>query len=450
VSLYRELHRPQFHFTARENWLNDPNGLVYYEGVWHLFFQHNAEAPTWGRMWWGHATSTDLIHWQQAEPALYPDESGSMFSGSAVVDHNNTAGFGEGALLIFYTAAGHHAEPPQAFRQCLAYSLDNGEHWQKYSANPIVEHLEAENRDPKVVWHEPSGQWIMALYLADDRFCLLRSRDARRWQRLQELSLPGAMECPDLFVLSDESGTERWVFSGGNGSYQIGQFDGEKFTAQTPVRHYELGRNGYAGQTWSNAPDGRCVQISWMAGGLYPEMPFNQQMSIPVELSLLGSGEDARLVRWPVQELAALRRDAQRVERQAISEGAPLLISSDAVTIDVTFTVYKQQARAFYLVVRGHPVYFDWSANTLSIKSSGEHKAVPARPEVDLPEGTCLSIRLLVDRSSIEVFINQGQLAASYCFLPDGYVYTLALHSYGGEQIIEALEMHELASIWGV
>ena len=136
TELYRELHRPQFHFTARENWINDPNGLVYQDGTWHLFFQHNTEATVWGRMWWGHAVSTDLLHWQQVDHALYPDETGSMFSGSAVIDHANTAGFGAGAMLIFYTAAGMHVDPVVPFTQCLAVSTDNGATFTKYEEIP--------------------------------------------------------------------------------------------------------------------------------------------------------------------------------------------------------------------------------------------------------------------------------------------------------------------------
>ncbi|MGI9262836.1 MAG: glycoside hydrolase family 32 protein [Woeseiaceae bacterium] len=445
---YNELHRPQFHFTAHEMWLNDPNGLVYQDGLWHLFFQHNIEATTWGKMWWGHAVSDDLIHWRQVEPALYPDEMGSMFSGSAVVDHHNTAGFGEQAMLLFYTAAGSHVEPVRPFCQCLAISVDGGKTFTKSAGNPIVDWIEADNRDPKVVWHEATRQWIMALYLADDRYCLLSSPDAQEWTQIQDIALDGDRECPDFFPLTDEAGQERWIFTAAKGLYCVGTFDGKKFTAETPILNLDNGRNSYAAQTWSNAPDGRRIQISWMAGGLYPEMPFNQQLSIPVELSLVGSGENVSIARWPVKELDSLRKKTISLERQTIGNGKPLVPESEAKLFDLSFTVQKQDAKLLYLLIRGHVVLFDWSSNRLSIESSGRSKIVGDRPYVPLPEAQKLAVRLLVDKTSIEVFINGGQLSASFCFLPNGYIKPLELMSYSGEQVIEDFELHELDSAW--
>ena len=448
MGLYRELHRPQFHFSPRENWTNDPNGLVYQDGVWHLFFQHNPEATVWGNMTWGHAVSDDLMHWRQLEHALYPDEHGTMFSGSAVVDHDNTAGFGKGALLAFYTAAGSHAQPKRPFIQCLAYSVDNGKQWTKYDGNPIIEWFEGDNRDPKVVWHAPTRRWIMALYLAGDRYCLLRSADAKTWTKFQDLTLEGCTECPDFFPLTDESGTERWVFWGANGTYRVGGFDGRQFAPETGLLTCERGTNGYAAQTWSDAPDGRIVQISWMAGGLYPEMPFNQQLSIPVELTLAGSGEDVTLVRRPVRELDSLHQRTSNVDRQAITRGNPLLADTDAKLLDVSFTVVRQAAKTLHVVIRGQPMILDWSSRALRFRNSGSNKVVPDRPQAPLPDDPSLSVRLLVDKTSVEVFINQGRISASYCFLPGAYIHPLVLESYHDEQVIEGFELHEMSSIW--
>ena len=446
--LYCELHRPQFHFSPRENWTNDPNGLVYQNGVWHLFFQHNPEATVWGNMTWGHAVSDDLMHWRQLEHALYPDEHGTMFSGSAVVDHENTAGFGKGVLLAFYTAAGEYAKPKRPYTQCLAYSVDNGRRWTKYAGNPIIPWIEAANRDPKVVWRSGTRQWIMALYLAGDRYCLLNSSDARTWTRFQELRLEGVSECPDFFPLTDESGTERWVFWGAKGVYLVGSFDGRQFSPETAALICERGRNGYAAQTWSDAPDGRCIQISWMAGGQYPEMPFNQQMSIPVELTLAGSGNEVTLVRWPVRELDALRQRTIRLERQSITAGSPLVAATDAKLLDVSFTVSRQDANALYVMVRGQPLVFDWSSKELRFTNSPSHKVMPDRLHVMLPDDPGLSVRLLIDTTSVEVFINQGLISASFCFLPNGYVDPLVLQSYDGEQTVDNFDLHEMASIW--
>ena len=444
---YSELHRPQYHFTARENWINDPNGLVYHDGAWHLFFQHNIEAPTWGKMWWGHAVSDDLIHWRQVEHALYPDEFGTMFSGSAVIDHDNTAGFGAGAMLLFYTAAGSHAEPRRPFTQCLAVSLD-GKQFTKYEENPIVDWIEADNRDPKVIWHEASQRWVMALYLDDNRYCLLNSPDAKEWTRIQDLTFEGDRECPDFFPLQDESGTERWIFHGANGIYAVGRFDGQTFTAETDLQKFDHGRNSYASQTWSNTPDGRCIQISWMAGGKYPEMPFNQQLSIPVELSLAGEGKDVTLLRYPIEEVESLRRRTVRVDRQTISKGSPLIPETESRLLDIEFTVHRQDAKSLYVVLRGHPVLFDWETNELKIEASAWNKFFGGRESVALPEEPSLRVRLLVDTTSIEVFLDDGRISASYCFLPGGYADTMTLNTYSSDQLIEDFALHELDSAW--
>jgi sucrose-6-phosphate hydrolase SacC (GH32 family) len=449
VNLYRELHRPQLHFSSREKWINDPNGLVYQDGVWHLFFQYNPESTVWGpNLCWGHAVSRDLMHWEQLDHALYPDEYGTMFSGSAVVDHDNTAGFGKGALLAFYTAAGAYVDPKQPFTQCLAVSTDNGGQWTKYSENPIVAEIEAGTRDPKVVWHPETRQWVMALYVDGNRYCLLRSPDAKSWTHCQELILEGVSECPDFFALTDASGAERWVFWGAKGVYLVGGFDGTHFSADTDAITCEWGPNGYAAQTWSDAPDGRRVQISWMAGGLYPEMPFNQQMSVPVELSLVGSGSAARLVRWPVVELDALRQRSKEIERDTISAGNPLIADTQAKLLDVSFSVSRQDAKALYVTVRGQPMVFDWSAKEIRFANSGTHKVMSGRANIPLPDDSSLSVRLLIDRTSVEVFINGGSICGSFCFLPSGYIHPLVLESHSGEQIIDNFKLHEMASIW--
>ena len=445
---YSELHRPQFHFSAEENWINDPNGLVYNNGIWHLFFQHNPESPTWGNMTWGHAQSKDLIHWQQLEHALYPDEMGSMFSGSAVVDYANTAGFGAGALLIFYTAAGTYADPVKPFTQCLAYSVDNGQQWQKYSGNPIINWIEADNRDPKVTWHEQSRKWIMALYLNDDRYCLLSSEDARDWRKIQELVLEGDSECPDFFPLVDTSGTERWVFWAASGQYMVGSFDGEKFTSETNVQIGEQGHNGYAAQTWTNVPDGRCIQISWMAGGLFPEMPFNQQLSIPVELKLIGSGDDVVLAREPIRELAVLRGRSISVTSQIIVPGDPFIVDTKAKLLDVSLTISKQNSKALYIALRGQVIEFNWVDAQFRFGNSNPHKLNTARNPIALPDGPQLSLRLVVDLTSFEIFINEGGISASFCYLPDGYIHPLALYSSDGDQVLDNFELHELRSSW--
>ena len=448
MSSYSELHRPQFHFSAKKNWINDPNGLVYHDGIWHLFFQHNIEAPTWGPMWWGHAVSNNLLHWQQLDHALHPDEMGSMFSGSAVIDHHNAAGFGKDAMLLFYTAAGSHATPVRPFVQCLAFSVDGGQTFTKYEHNPIVDWMQADNRDPKVVWDAASQKWVMALYLEDERYCLLSSSDLKEWSHLQDIVLPGTYECPDFFPLVDEDGVNRWVFSGAGSGYLVGQFDGNKFVAETELSHYDGGPNNYAAQTWSNAPDGRCIQISWMAGGLYPEMPFNQQLSIPVELYMLGTGSNARLARRPVSELSELHGRKIEVDQKVIANGSPFSVKTDSRLLDISFKIARNTTKGLYLLIRGQYLAFDWAENTMTMTPSGTVKMVGDKPPVKIPDTPSLLVRILVDVTSVEVFLNDGEISASYCFLPGGYENAIEMHTYSGPQVIENFEMYELKSVW--
>ena len=439
-AIYNEVHRPRFHFTARENWLNDPNGLVWVGGKWHLFFQHNPKATVWGNMTWGHAVSEDLIHWHQTQHALYPDALGTMYSGSAVVDHEDSAGFGQGAVLAFYTAAGEHAKPEQLYTQCLAISRDDGATWEKYANNPVVSHIEGANRDPKVIWHKQTRHWIMALYLAGDRFCLLRSKDARSWERFQDISLPGVSECPDFFPLADESGNEQWVFWGAKGRYLLGQFDGLAFECWSKLQTAESGRNGYAAQTFSNAPDGRTIQISWMSGGRYPEMPFNQQMSVPMELKLRGSGQQSSLVRVPVGELETLRTRSSTVNDVVIHEGSPFIADTDARLLDIDLKVSPCTSGQLIVSVRGEPLVVDWEEGVLRFKKT----------DIDLSsvlDGD-LSLRLLVDLTSVEVFINGGQMSACFCFLPGAYVHPLVFSSRGVAHQISRVALFELRSSW--
>jgi sucrose-6-phosphate hydrolase SacC (GH32 family) len=272
---YHETYRPQFHFTAPAGWLNDPNGLVYHAGEYHLFFQHNPFGVNWGNMTWGHAVSGDLVHWRALPNAIEPDRMGTIFSGSAVVDNGNTAGFQTGrepALVAIYTAAGGSSPESdgQPFTQCIASSNDRGLTWSKYERNPVLPHIVGENRDPKVIWYAPGRFWVMALFLDGESFALFTSPDLKHWTRTQTLAITGS-ECPDFFPLSveGEPDEERWVFMAANGHYIVGTFDGARFVPETDACVLDFGANYYAMQTYSDIPaqDGRRIQIAWMAGG---------------------------------------------------------------------------------------------------------------------------------------------------------------------------------------
>ena len=269
--------------------MNDPNGLVYFDGEYHLFFQHDPNSITQTPvMSWGHAVSPDLAHWTEIQIALSPDDHGYVWSGSAVVDWNNSAGFQTGsqpALVAMYTAA------KKPFAQCIAYSNDRGRTWTHYDKNPVIAHIAFGNRDPHMIWYEPGKKWVVVFFKdVNNEFVLEESADLKTWKPIQEFRVPDCNECPDFFpmALDGDASKLKWVFTAANGRYVVGSFDGSKFTLEQDPRQVDFGQNYYAVQTYADIPaaDGRRIQIAWMSGGRYPHMPFNQQMSFPAQLTL--------------------------------------------------------------------------------------------------------------------------------------------------------------------
>jgi sucrose-6-phosphate hydrolase SacC (GH32 family) len=391
--LYREKYRPQFHFSSSKNWLNDPNGLVFYQGEYHLFFQYNPTGLEHRNMHWGHAISRDLVHWVQLPVALYLDKEGSMYSGSAVVDWNNTSGFGKDGkppLVLIYTGT--------RVGQCLAYSLD-GRTFTKYGRNPVLGNVAPGNRDPKVIWHEPTKHWIMILYVQKDRFDLFRSPNLKDWMPLKPIEFKGAHECPDLFPIARESDPKqvKWAAVSASGSYVIGSFDGNTFN----VEHGPIDfRFGYAVQTFSDEPNGRRIQIAWLSNKpAYPGMPFNQQMTVPVELRLRSTPTGPRLFRWPVKELDMLRTKT--------------LSSAEGLTTDC-YDIEGEAGEGVVFKVRGH--------------------------EVPVRRG---KFRLLVDRITIELFLEEGAQTRAMTFMPDDTAQPLLIK---GE--VKSLKIHELCAAW--
>ena len=297
---YNEQYRPQVHFTPAKNWINDPNGMVYADGTYHLFYQYNPQGNSWGNMSWGHATSTDLIHWTEKDVALTRDELGAIFSGSAVIDKNNTAGFGANAMIAIYTSAGDDGKQQQS----IAYSTDGGKNFTRYSGNPVIKNDDDNLRDPKVFWHEQSKQWVMALAKGWKMGVeLYGSTDLKNWRHLSTFFVPLTgrpslqWECPDLLQFGD-----KWVLlvsvnpggpiTGSGTMYFVGQFDGTTFTADDlsyPL-WLDYGMDNYAGVTWSNMGD-RKVMIGWMNNWSYagdvPCSPWRSAMTLPRELKLI-------------------------------------------------------------------------------------------------------------------------------------------------------------------
>ena len=445
--LYEETWRPQFHFTPAKNWTNDPNGCVFYKGEYHLFFQHNPTGINWGNMTWGHAVSPDLVHWTQLDHAIHPDKLGTIFSGSAVVDWNNTAGFQAGdekVLVCIYTSAG------TPFTQSIAYSNDRGRTFTKYEKNPVLKHIVGGNRDPKVIWHEPSKQWVMALYLDKSDYALFGSPNLKEWTKLCDVPMPGSTECPDLFELpvDGKPDAKKWVFWGGNSHYLLGTFDGKTFAKEAGPLPSEWGANNYAAQTWSDIPpsDGRRLQIAWMSGGKYPDMPFNQQMCFPRELTLRTTPDGIRLYRVPAREIQKIHAKKHAWSDLVLKPGDNPLSGITGDLFDIRAEFELDTATAFGFDVRGTPVRYSVAANKLSclgreapLAWEGEAPAEPSRR---------IRLQILVDRTSIELFGNDGRVSLSSCFLPDLENKSLSTFAEGGAVKLRSLEVYELNSIW--
>jgi len=436
-TLYNEKYRPQFHFTAKKNWLNDPNGLMYYKGEYHLFFQHNPDGINWGNMTWGHAVSPDMIHWEQLDHALYPDKLGTMFSGSGIIDWNNTAGFRTGdedVLVCIYTAAG---EP---FTQGIAYSNDKGRTWEKYEGNPVLNHIVGSNRDPKVIWHKPTGKWVMALFLDGNDYAIFSSPNLKEWTRTCDLHLPDTGECPDIFELpvDGDPNNKKWVFWGANGNHYIGSFDGQTYTPESDMMKPDFGANFYAAQTWSDIPesDGRRIQIAWMNGGKYPDMPFNQQMSFPCVLTLKTTPDGIRMFRQPVKELENIRQRKHEYYNQELYNQDEIVPDIYGDLFEIHAEVKLGSAKDFGFVIRGEKMNYNVANKEISFLGKS------AKLE---PIDNKLKFQILVDRSSIELFGNDGIMSMSSCFLPEqSGIRTFA--SGGG--IWGNLVIHELKSAW--
>jgi len=438
--LYQEVYRPQFHFTAKKNWINDPNGLVYYKGEYHLFFQHDPSNIEWGNIVWGHALSPDMVNWKQLANAIEPDELGMIFSGSGVVDWNNTAGFQSGkekTIVIIYTSAG------KPFTQSIAYSNDRGRTWTKYEKNPVLGHIIGNNRDPKVIWYAPLKRWVMALYLGHNNYALFSSPNLKQWTRLCDIQLPGSGECPDIFELPVDGDTEntKWVFWGANGNYIIGIFDGHSFRRESEVLKSDWGANFYAAQTWSDIPpsDGRRLQIAWMRRGKYPDMPFNQQMSFPCELTLRTTPEGIRLYRRPIKEIKNIHQKEYSWNNQILKPEENLLSDIHGELFHIQAEIEVGNATEFGFIVRGESTRYTVANNELFCLGKSA-SLTPLQGKIKL--------EILVDRTSLEIFGNDGRISMSFCFLPDPRNTNLKIYSSGGKVRIVSLKVYELRSIW--
>lgn len=435
TSKKNERYRPQFHFTANKNWISDPNGLVHLDGEYHLFFQHNPSGNRWGNMTWGHAISRDLVHWTQMDDAIKPFGGGTIFSGSAVVDTKNCSGLGTNGNTII--AAFTHAREP--FGQSLAFSNDNGRTFKLYNnGTPVVpnQRLDNQERDPRIIWHEPTASWIMLLWVRQGQVRFFSSKNLIQWEHLSDFFGDTFFECPDLVELPivNERNLTKWVLYDASFRYWIGEFDGRSFSAETGPHRGDYGANFYAAQTWSNTSRRRIV-IGWMRGGVYPGMPFNQQMSFPCDLALSIVDGHSRLRRYPIAEVERLRSHHETIQDITVGPDSPLVITSVDHLLDITIRVKAPKDNALHISVDG----FQIKLQQKQIRCGDAAAEIPGIP------GTVV-VRLLIDRTSLEVFVGCGEVVFSFCRLPSPGPLELMLSAPDGSIDVSRINVNYLAS----
>lgn len=478
---YNEQHRPQIHFSPKAHWMNDPNGLVFHNGTYHLFFQYYPDSTVWGPMHWGHATSEDLMHWKEQDIALYPDSLGYIFSGSAVVDKNNTSGLGRDgkvplvAIFTYHDPKGAEAKKIDYQVQGLAYSLDDGKTWTKYEKNPVLKNPGIiDFRDPKVMWYEPGNRWIMTL-ATKDRITFYSSPDLKTWTKESEFGETlgahgGVWECPDLFPLTAMTGETVWALfvsinpGGPNGGsatqYFIGQFDGKKFTTtQTDTRWLDYGPDNYAGVTWSNVNDRRLF-IGWMSNWNYgqqvPTHPWRSAMTIPREIHVQKVGERYMLRSVPAVELLSLAGNANRfIAKRNNAEldglgntrsGIYRLLMNTSNTESFAITLSNEDAEQ---VVVGynkvHNQYYIDRTRSGKVDFEKSFGAKHVAPRISTTD--TMYIELIVDKASVELFADGGLTVMTSIFFPNKPL-TKPTFSYGPGLQVTDLRISALESIW--
>jgi arylsulfatase A-like enzyme/sucrose-6-phosphate hydrolase SacC (GH32 family) len=452
--------RPQYHYTALSGWLNDANGLLYYQGTWHLCHQHRP--PDRSGITWGHATSPDLLHWQRLPEAIQIDDgNGVAASGSGMVDWKNHSGLqrGEHPPLLFFYSEHSHAGSEDKITQCLAFSTDAGKTFELFKDNPLLVTPATKDRDPKVFYHEPTKAWIMVLSLSrnnTDRehatYGIFRSPDLKSWKLIQELG-PGSWfwECPDMYELpidGDPTKT-KWVFQKGSGDYIIGTFDGHHFTAETDPIRTNWNGNFYGAQSFTDAPNGRRVHLAWMSTGKdgpksWPGMPFNQQMSFPRELTLRTTPEGPRLFSEPVAEITQLYSKTHELKPSTLAPDSNALEGISGDLLDLELEIDLQSAQQVILNLRGDPIFYDVKEQRVRTTGRDREFAMLSLK----PQDGKLILRILLDITSFEIFGNHGEVNHARDFFPAPSNHNLSLTVKGGTAQLSKLVVHELKSIW--
>lgn len=445
-----EKFRPVYHHTPAYGWMNDPNGMFYKDGVYHLYYQYNPYGSVWGNMTWGHSTSRDLVHWTYEGTPIVPDAWGAIFSGSCVVDHENTAGFGKGAVVAFYTSA--KSTPwGDVQSQSMAYSLDNGKTFTKYEGNPILTSSERDFRDPKVFWYAPGKHWVMMLAVGQ-HMEIYSSVNLKDWKKESEFGAMqgahgGVWECPDLVEIPVEGTRQKkWVlicnlnpggpFGGSAAQYFVGSFDGKTFVNESPTltKWMDWGKDNYATVTWNNAPDGRCVALGWMSNWQYannvPTRQYRSANTIARDLTLYRVGEELYLKSTPSPEVKKAR--GEKVSKPSFNVAGEYevasLLDDNKGAYEVELVIQNQGASkiAFCLLnEKGEKVsmYYDLARRQFVMDRSESgtvdfSKDFPAVTVAPADTDKELTLRLFVDRSSIEAFGEDGKFVMTNLVFP--------------------------------
>ena len=466
----REKFRPLYHHTPAYGWMNDPNGMFYKDGVYHLYFQHNPYGSTWGNMTWGHSTTTDLVNWKFEGDAITPDAWGSIFSGSSVVDYENTAGFGEGAVIAFYTSA-KPSPWGDVQMQSMAYSTDNGKTFTKYENNPIVTSEKRDFRDPKVFWYAPGKHWVMIL-AGGQEMDIYSSKNLKDWNAKQGAH-GGVWECPDLVELPVEGTKEkRWVlicninpggpFGGNAAQYFVGTFDGKTFVNESPTRTkwMDWGKDHYATVTFSNAPDGRCIALGWMSNwqyqGVLPTLQYRGSNTIARDLTLYRQDGELLLRCAPSPEIERARQENTLVPPFKVSDSyeIPILLSDNEGAYEINMTIKNAGASRIVFALsngKGEKVnmYYDVMRKQFVMDRSESGKVdfsadFPAVTVAPVPDTDNIRIRLFVDRTSIEAFGEEGKFVMTNQVFPSEPYNKMSFTSERGSFSVKSMTVYRL------
>lgn len=472
----KEMFRPVYHHTPVYGWMNDPNGMFYKDGVYHLYFQYNPYGSVWGNMHWGHSTSTDLMHWKFEGCAIVPDAWGAIFSGSCVVDHENTAGFGKEAVVAFYTSA--KSTPWGDIQmQSMAYSLDNGKTFTKYEGNPILTSSEKDFRDPKVFWYAPGKHWVMILAVGQ-HMEIYSSVNLKEWKKESEFGAMqgahgGVWECPDLVEIPVEGTREKkWVlicnlnpggpFGGSAAQYFVGSFDGKKFVNESPTqtKWMDWGKDNYATVTWNNAPDGRCIALGWMSNWQYannvPTRQYRSANTLARDLTLYREGQELYLKSTPSVEVKKARGKKVSIPSFRVSEKHEIvnLFEDNQGAYEVEILIQNAGASkiAFCLLNdKGEKVsmYYDLNRKQFVMDRSESgtvdfSKDFPAVTVAPVNVDKELTLRLFVDRSSIEAFGEDGKFVMTNLVFPSQPYVKMCFEADKNGYAVKTLNVYKL------